>query len=60
MIAVFVETPALAGDSIVYLTKERQDWLGGRYVNVTWDLPELVGLKDEIVKGDKLKIQLVV
>ncbi|KAI1754050.1 hypothetical protein F4782DRAFT_494960 [Xylaria castorea] len=57
---IFVETPELAADSIVYLTKERRDWLGGRYVNVTWDLPELVGLKDEIVKGDKLKIQLVV
>ncbi|KAI0439515.1 NAD(P)-binding protein [Xylaria telfairii] len=60
LLPIFVETPALAGDSIVYLTKERREWLGGRYVNVTWDLPELVGLKDEIVKGDKLKIQLVV
>ncbi|KAI8945432.1 NAD(P)-binding protein [Xylaria longipes] len=57
---IFVETPELAGDSIVYLTKERRDWLGGRYVNVTWDLPELMGLRDKIVKGDKLKVQLVV
>ncbi|KAI1739612.1 NAD(P)-binding protein [Xylaria scruposa] len=56
---IFVETPELAADSIVYLTKERREWLGGRYVNVTWDLPELVGMKDEIVKGDKLKVQLV-
>ncbi|KAI0398978.1 putative short-chain type dehydrogenase [Xylaria palmicola] len=57
---MFTETPELAGDSIVYLARERREWLGGRYINVTWDLPELVGLKDEIVKGDKLKIQLVV
>ncbi|KAI0543974.1 NAD(P)-binding protein [Xylaria curta] len=56
---IFVETPELAADSIVYLTKERREWLGGRYVNVTWDLPELVGMKDEIVKGGKLKVQLV-
>ncbi|KAI1426499.1 putative short-chain type dehydrogenase [Xylaria sp. FL1777] len=57
---IFVETPELAGDSIVYLTSEKRDWLGGRYINVTWDLPELMAKKDEIVKGDKLKVQLVV
>ncbi|KAI0204888.1 NAD(P)-binding protein [Astrocystis sublimbata] len=55
---IFVETPELAGDSVVYLTKERRGWLGGRYVNVTWDLPELVGMKDDIVKENKLTIQL--
>ena len=42
------------------MTKEKREWLGGRYVNVTWDLPELVEKRDEIVKGDKLKVQLVV
>ncbi|KAI3332242.1 NAD(P)-binding protein [Xylariaceae sp. AK1471] len=57
---IFVDTPELAGDSVVYLTAKRRDWLGGRYVNVTWDLPELMGMEDEIVKGDKLKVQLVV
>ncbi|KAI3336011.1 putative short-chain type dehydrogenase [Ustulina deusta] len=57
---IFVETPELAADSIVYLTAEKRDWLGGRYVNVTWDLPELVGMKDDIVKGDKLKVRLAV
>ncbi|KAI8630486.1 NAD(P)-binding protein [Xylariaceae sp. FL1651] len=54
------KTPELVGDSLVYLAAERRDWLGGRYVNVTWDLPELMGMKDEIVKGDKLKVQLVI
>ncbi|KAI1120058.1 NAD(P)-binding protein [Nemania abortiva] len=57
---VFVETPELTGDSIVYLSSERRDWLGGRYINVTWDLPELIGLRDEIVKEDKLKVKLVI
>ncbi|KAI1269225.1 NAD(P)-binding protein [Xylariaceae sp. FL1019] len=60
LVPVFVETPELVGDSLVYLTKERREWLGGRYVNLTWDLPELMGMKDEIVKADKLKVQLVV
>ncbi|GAW25089.1 putative NADP-binding protein [Rosellinia necatrix] len=57
---IFVETPELAADSIVYLTGERRDWLGGLYINVTWDLPELMGLRDAIIKGGKLKVQLVV
>ncbi|KAI1467545.1 NAD(P)-binding protein [Daldinia caldariorum] len=57
---VFTETPELSADSLVYLTSERRDWLAGRYINVTWDLPELVEKKDEIVKGDKLKVRLIV
>ncbi|ERF72992.1 hypothetical protein EPUS_08849 [Endocarpon pusillum Z07020] len=56
---VFVETPELSADSIVYLTSEKRDWLGGRYINCTWDLPELMAKKDEIVKDDKLKVRLV-
>ncbi|KAI1821083.1 NAD(P)-binding protein [Xylaria intraflava] len=57
---VFVDTAELAADSIVYLTAKRRAWLSGRYVNVTWDLPELMVMEDEIVKGDKLKVELVV
>lgn len=56
---VFVETPELSADSLVYLTSEKRDWLAGRYINATWDLPELMAKKDEIVKGDKLKVKLV-
>ncbi|KAI1375691.1 PLC-like phosphodiesterase [Hypoxylon crocopeplum] len=56
--AVFVETPELSADSLVYLTSQKRDWLGGRYINVTWDLPELMEKEDEIVKGDKLKVRL--
>ncbi|KAK3113293.1 hypothetical protein LTR53_009543 [Teratosphaeriaceae sp. CCFEE 6253] len=60
--AVFTETPALSADGLVFLTNERREWLSGRYVNLTWDLPELTSgaKKDEIVKGDKLKVRLVV
>ncbi|KAI1776540.1 hypothetical protein F4818DRAFT_352463 [Hypoxylon cercidicola] len=57
---IFVETPELSADSLVYLTSQKRDWLAGRYVNVTWDLPELMEKKDEIVKGDKLKVRLVI
>ncbi|KAI0099005.1 NAD(P)-binding protein [Nemania sp. FL0031] len=57
---ILVDKAELAADSIVYLTKERREWLRGRYVNAVWDLPELMGLKDEIVENDKLKVKLVV
>jgi hypothetical protein len=55
-----VETPQLSADSIVYLTSEKRDWLAGRYINTTWDLPELMQKESEIVAGDKLKLRLVV
>lgn len=48
----------MSADTIVYLVKEKRDWLGGRYINCTWDMPELMAKKDEIVKGDKLKVRL--
>lgn len=59
-VVVFVDTPQLSADSLVYLTSEKRDWLAGRYVNSTWDLPQLMEKKDEIVSGDKLKVRLVV
>lgn len=59
--AVFTETTELCADSLVYLTNERRQWLSGRYVNCTWDLPELMGEKKrkEIIEQDKLKVRLV-
>jgi hypothetical protein len=52
---VFVETPELSGDSVVFLVSKRREWLGGRYINCTWDLPELMSKEAEMVRGDKLK-----
>ncbi|KAI0393499.1 NAD(P)-binding protein [Xylariaceae sp. FL0594] len=59
LVPVFVDTVELAGDSIVYLTAKRREWLGGRYINLTWDLPELMSMEQEIVKDDKLKLRMV-
>lgn len=56
---IFTESPEISADTIVFLTRERRQWLAGRYINVTWDMPELMAMKDEIVKGDKLKVRLV-
>ncbi|KAF5694349.1 cercosporin resistance protein [Fusarium denticulatum] len=57
--AAFVDTPALCANSLVYLASEKRPWLAGRYINLTWDLPELMTKEEEIVKGDKLKVRLV-
>jgi NAD(P)-dependent dehydrogenase (short-subunit alcohol dehydrogenase family) len=57
---VFVETAELSADTIVYLVREKRPWLAGRYINCTWDMPELMAQEEEIVKGDKLKVRLVI
>ena len=56
----FEDTPELASDTIVWLTKERREWLQGRYVDCCWDVLDLEARKDEIVTGDKLKPKLAV
>ena len=57
---VFIETPDLSADSIVYLTSRKRDWLGGRYINCKSDLPELMDKKDEVVNEDKLEADLFI
>lgn len=52
-----VELPA---DALVYLTQTRREWLAGRYIDLTWDMPELMSREEEIVNGDKLKVKLVI
>lgn len=58
--AVFTEMPQLCADTLVYLTKVRRQWLNGRYINCTWDMPELTleEMKKKIVDGDLLKLTL--
>lgn len=55
---VFVDTTRLPADTVVYLTKERRDWLNGRYINCTWDMPQLDAKQEYIKKEDKLKVTL--
>lgn len=56
---VLRDTPELGADTMVFLTQEKRDWLAGRFVSCAWDMPELLAKRDEIVKGDKLKLKLV-
>ncbi|KAL5318149.1 hypothetical protein ACEPPN_013208 [Leptodophora sp. 'Broadleaf-Isolate-01'] len=50
----------LAGDTISWLTRERREWLGGRYLSVTWDMEEVERRKAEIGKGAALKMRMVI
>ncbi|KAK9244007.1 hypothetical protein V1506DRAFT_477467 [Lipomyces tetrasporus] len=55
---VFVDTPELCANTLVFLTSEKRAWVGGRYINVTWDMPQLAAKQQEIVNEDKLKLTL--
>ena len=57
--ALLTEDVALCGGVCVWLTKEKRDWLSGRYVSSTWDMETLEGMKDEILQHDKLKFRIV-
>ncbi|CAI6092797.1 unnamed protein product [Clonostachys chloroleuca] len=57
---LLTDTAELSADSMVYLTQEKRDWLAGRYIDLTWDMPEFLSREKEIVEGDKLKVRLVI
>lgn len=50
----------LCGGFLVWLTKQKREYLSGRYVSANWDVDELETMKDEIVQGDKLRFRMVV
>jgi hypothetical protein len=53
------DRPDIAGDTIAWLSAERREWQGGRYVSCPWDMEELTKKKDEIIEKDKLKMRMV-
>ncbi|KAF2483865.1 NAD-P-binding protein [Neohortaea acidophila] len=57
---VLTQTVELAGDTIAWLTRERREWLAGRFVYGPGSMEELLAKKDEIVEKDLLKLKLVI
>lgn len=57
---ILVDTPELAAHTVVWLIKERRPWLAGRFVSCTWDMEEFESMKDDILRGDKLKARVTV
>ncbi|KAH8917013.1 short-chain dehydrogenase/reductase-like protein SDR [Atractiella rhizophila] len=56
--AFLIDTLELAAGTIIRLTSGKHDWLNGRFVNATWDLDELNGMKDEILSMNGLRNRL--
>ena len=56
------DDPCLCGGFLVWLTQHHSSirWLNGRFLSATWDVDELLSMKDAIVKSDMLKARMVV
>lgn len=54
------DTPQMVADTIVFLTKQRREWLARRYVDSRWDMEELLEKEEEIVRRDLLKVRMAV
>lgn len=57
---VLTDTPELPADTIVWLSRERRDWLSGRFVTVNWDMEELEQKKQDILQRNLFKFRVVV
>ncbi|EWZ29852.1 uncharacterized protein FOBCDRAFT_145612 [Fusarium oxysporum Fo47] len=49
----------LAADTMVWLSRERRDWLSGRFIIVNWDMEELENNK-EILQRNLLKFRMTI
>lgn len=54
-----LDTPELPGGTGVWLTTEKAKFLNGRYISANWDVEELAQREEEILKENKLTMQLV-
>ncbi|KAI9881476.1 MAG: hypothetical protein M1830_000038 [Pleopsidium flavum] len=55
---LLIDTAELSAGTALYLSTERANYLGGRFVDATWDLEELEGMKDKIVQEDLFKTRI--
>lgn len=58
--ASLVDTPELAADGLVWMAKERREWLCGRFVNGCWDYEDLEKRAGEVVERDLLKFRMTI
>ena len=57
---LLTEDIGLCGGFLTWLTRERREWLSGRYISVNWDTEELEGKKGAIEGGGLLKFEMKV
>ena len=46
---VIIHSPELSAHNLLWLAKERRDWLAGRLVGCHWDVDALLAKKQEII-----------
>ena len=49
-----IDEPELAAGFIVWLCSGEADWAKGRYLSCTWDVEQLLQMKDQIINDDLL------
>ena len=54
-----LDSPGLTGGLAVWLSGDRAKFPSGRTIASNWSVDDLVERKDEIVEGDKLRVQFV-
>jgi NAD(P)-dependent dehydrogenase (short-subunit alcohol dehydrogenase family) len=57
---VLTDTPELAADTLVWLARERRDWLAGRFASVSWDMEELEQKKQDVLQRNLFKFRVVI
>ncbi|RAH71071.1 SDR family oxidoreductase [Aspergillus aculeatinus CBS 121060] len=58
--SVLTDTPELAADTLVWLARERREWLAGRFASVSWDMEELEQKQQDVLQRDLFKFRVVV
>ena len=56
---LLIDTPALPGGTAVCLSTKRADFLMGRFISSTWDMEELEGVKERVLKEDLLSSRII-
>ncbi|KAK7702882.1 hypothetical protein SLS64_009493 [Diaporthe eres] len=57
---VLTDTAELAADTLVWLSRERRDWLSGRFASVNWDMEQLEQKKEDILERNLLKFRVMI
>ncbi|CAK7239623.1 MAG: hypothetical protein STHCBS139747_001054 [Sporothrix thermara] len=57
---ILTDTPELAADTLVWLSRDRREWLSGRFATVGWDMEELEQKKDDILQRNLFKFRVLI
>lgn len=56
--SIMHDTLALGADTLVFLTKERREWLNRRFIMANWDMTEFMAKEEEVTRRDLFVFRL--